>query len=289
VLLTTVGPYDRLGRPVVEAALDNGCHYVDVSGELRFLEWVYQQEHRAEAAGVVLAPGAGLDGATGDLLAAICAEELEGDVRSLRAAYLIRGGRSSRGSARTMLDVVAAGGAAWIGGLLVPEAVAADAWDAPFPEPLGTRTGVSLPLPEVITGGRTTSARTVRVYGVAPGLPFIRPVAEAAARLGRLTSSTPLWALGEQAAGVLPEGPAPEQRVKARAAVLVEAAGPPGRARAWARLTDIYATTATFAVALARRLLDPATTPARGTRTPAQVAGDAGAFLDEAGVLWERC
>jgi short subunit dehydrogenase-like uncharacterized protein len=292
VLLSTVGPYERLGRPVVEAALAEGCDYLDVSGELEFLDWVHRQGGRAEAAGVVLVPGAGFDGVPGDLLAALCAAEHDGEVHSVRAAYLLRGGRPSAGTARSALGVVANGGAAWLDGAMRAEPVAADAWDIPFPEPLGVRTGVSVPLPEVVTAGRTTTARTARTYVVVPSLPAIRPAAEGVARLGGLLASTPLWDLLHRAVDGLPEGPSPGERARARAAVLVEVAGPGGRTRAWARLTDMYTTTAVFAVAFADRLADPARRPAPGARTPAQAAGGEPAaiadFLRAAGVRWDR-
>jgi short subunit dehydrogenase-like uncharacterized protein len=84
VLVTTVGPYARLGRPVLEAALAAGCDYLDVSGEVEFLDWAYAQDGRAAGAGVVLCPGFGFDGSPGELLAALAAEELGEGVRDVR-------------------------------------------------------------------------------------------------------------------------------------------------------------------------------------------------------------
>ena len=36
LLLSTVGPFDRWGRPALDAAIDNGAHYLDSTGEWRF-------------------------------------------------------------------------------------------------------------------------------------------------------------------------------------------------------------------------------------------------------------
>ena len=41
LLLSTVGPFDRWGRPALDAAIDNGAHYLDSTGEPGFLRHVF--------------------------------------------------------------------------------------------------------------------------------------------------------------------------------------------------------------------------------------------------------
>lgn len=288
VVLNVVGPYERLGRPVVEAALAGGCHYVDVAAEASFLAWVYGQHDRARDAGVTLSPGCGIDGVPGDLLAALSAARLDGPVTEARAADVVRHGRVSAGSLRSALLVAAAGGAAWVGGQLVDEPVGAHRWRVPFPQPLGPRGAVSVPLPEAVTLGRSTGAPTARAYAVVPGgaaLSLLAGPMDRAAR--RLAGGWP-GRLVERAVDHVPAGPSAARRQAARLAVLVEVVGPDGAVRAWGRARDLYATTARTAVGVARRLLDDPGAPA-GARTPSQVVGShAGALLDEADVDWSH-
>src|SRR5262249_18772509 len=51
VLVSTVGPFTRFGRPAVDAAIDAGAHYFDSTGEPAFIREVFEQHGpRAKAA-----------------------------------------------------------------------------------------------------------------------------------------------------------------------------------------------------------------------------------------------
>lgn len=286
VLLSTVGPYLRWGRPVVEAALAAGCHYLDVSGEVPFLEWVHGQHDRAVASGVALCPGFGFDGVPGELLAVLAARRLDGPPAQVRVAYLIRHLRMSGGTARTILGTAATGGAAWRDGRLVDEPPLADRWAAPFPPPLGTRGTVSFPAPEIATIGRSTGARSVRVYMAAPASRPLAAVARPVAALTTALASTPLWGVLERGADLLPDGPDPEARAATKTAILVEAVDATSRACVWARVVDLYAATAKIAVTVAAALGEGASRT--GTLTPSQ-AVDPAALLEAMGARWEDC
>jgi len=286
VLITTVGPYLRLGLQVLEAALAGGSHYLDVSGEVPFLERVHRQQERARDAGIAVCPGFGFDGVPGELLAGIAARELDGPVSSVRVAYAVDGGAPSGGTVRSALGIAARGGAAWIGGALVEEPVGADRWDAPLPG--GTRATLSAPLPEAVTVGRSTGADLVRAYVATPAAAALHAVAKPAGALLRGFARTPAWALLERAAGGLPAGPGPGRRARATAAVLARVDGADGAAVAWARMSDPYQLTARIAVDVAARLLDGRIDRA-GVLTPSQaLAEDAGSFLTSIGVDWGR-
>jgi short subunit dehydrogenase-like uncharacterized protein len=52
VLVSTVGPFSRLGGPAVEAAIAAGAHYLDSTGEGAFIRTVFERHGpAAEAAG----------------------------------------------------------------------------------------------------------------------------------------------------------------------------------------------------------------------------------------------
>lgn len=302
VLVTTVGPYDEPGapgahasddepvagpgRPVLEAALAGGAHYLDVSGEAVFLDWAYAQHERAADAGLVMAPGFGFDGAPGELLAALAAEELRGGVRDVRVGYLVAHGAATLGTARTMARIAQRGGLALEAGMLVREPPLTRSWTLPFPEPLGPRPGLSVPAPEVVMVGRSLGATAARVYIAAPALPGVSLAAGAVGRAAQVAARTPLWSSVRWLADRLPEGPSATRRRRARCAVVVEVAGGRGTARAWCRMSDVYATTAKIVVAALHRILMGGIEP--GARTPSQVAGDAEGFLDDIGARWDR-
>lgn len=285
VLLTAVGPYARLGRPVVDAAIAAGCHYVDVSGEVPFVAEVHDQDARAARARVALVPGAGFDGVPGDLLAGLAAARLSGPPTRVRVAYLVRHARVSGGTVRSALGIAAGGGNAWRGGRLTRERAFAARWDAPFPDRI--RGTVSVPFPEVVTVARTTGAHEVRAFMALPATAVLQ-LTSLPTRIGLgVLSRTPAWRLLEAAAERLPEGPSDDARRRTRTTVLVEAEGPGGPQRAVARIDDLYQATARSAVAIAGRLVtdDPAEP---GALTPTQaVGGDAPWLLGRMGAAWQ--
>lgn len=108
VVVNSVGPYTAFGRPVAEAAIRAGAHYVDFSGEPR---WVYEVSTELSCAAaevnVRLVPSVGV-GASGDLAAALVAANLP-TVESLTIAYRIVGMKPSAATARSMIDILAGG------------------------------------------------------------------------------------------------------------------------------------------------------------------------------------
>ena len=279
VLLSTVGPYAQLGRPVVEAALAARVPYLDVSGELEFLSWVYEQDARARDAGVTLAPGVGFDGVPGDLLASLAAAALGRPVTRARIGYVVSNGRVSAGTARSAVGALQRGGAAWRNGRLAQEPAGTEQWDVPFPDPPGTRGAISAPLPEVVTVGRSIGASEVRAFFAVPGAKLMGTIAGPAQRLASALSATPVWNLVDRGVDRLPDGPSPEDRAKTRTVILAEVSGADGVSVVrWARLADLYGATAKIAIAAAQILRDDSTDP--GVVTPSQLF-DPAQLLDE--------
>ena len=270
VLLSTVGPYAQMGRAPVEAALAARVPYLDVSGELEFLTWVYDQASRAEDAGVTFAPGVGFDGVPGDLLSVLAAQALGRPVARARIGYVVSNGRVSAGTARSAVGALQRGGAAWRDGRVAQEPAGADQWEVPFPNPPGPRGAISAPLPEVVTVGRSTGAGSVRTYFALPGAKMMAAVAGPAQRLASALSATPIWSLVDRGVDRLPDGPSPEDRAKTETVVLAEVSAEDGVSVVrWARLTDLYGATAAIAIAAARLLRDGGTAP--GVLTPSQL------------------
>lgn len=69
VLITTVGPYGRLGEPAFRACAENGTHYLDVTGEVPFVARMLRKyEAAARASGALMFPQIGVESAPADLV-----------------------------------------------------------------------------------------------------------------------------------------------------------------------------------------------------------------------------
>jgi short subunit dehydrogenase-like uncharacterized protein len=75
VVLDLVGPYTLYGTPVIEACVENGAHYVDLTGEIPFVRRTIDAFHeRAVAAGVKIVQVCGFEALPPDLAVLLAAE-----------------------------------------------------------------------------------------------------------------------------------------------------------------------------------------------------------------------
>ena len=75
VVVNVVGPFGQLGRPVAEAALDAGCHYLDTTGEQDWVKLVRDELGAAFAARErAVVPATAWMWAAGQLVAEACLE-----------------------------------------------------------------------------------------------------------------------------------------------------------------------------------------------------------------------
>jgi short subunit dehydrogenase-like uncharacterized protein len=99
VVCTTVGPYARYGRPLVEACARTGTHYLDLTGEVLFVREVIDDLHDvAVSTGARIVPSCGYDSIPSDLAVLMLAEQAAADgAGTLRDTVLlasVRGGIS---------------------------------------------------------------------------------------------------------------------------------------------------------------------------------------------------
>jgi short subunit dehydrogenase-like uncharacterized protein len=101
-VLHCAGPFSRTSRPMADACLRTGRHYLDITGEIAVFESLAARAAEARAAGITLLPGVGFDVVPSDCLAAHLKRRLPS---ATRLALAIKGTeRFSRGTARTMLE-----------------------------------------------------------------------------------------------------------------------------------------------------------------------------------------
>jgi short subunit dehydrogenase-like uncharacterized protein len=70
VVLNCAGPFIYTYRPVVDACLRTGTHYLDITGEIPVYEALAALDQRAKASEIMLLPGVGFDVAATECLAA---------------------------------------------------------------------------------------------------------------------------------------------------------------------------------------------------------------------------
>jgi Saccharopine dehydrogenase NADP binding domain len=103
-VISAAGPFHQLGRPVVEAAIATGVHYLDVSGEQAFIDEIFGKWGDAAArAGIALIPAVGIDSVPADMLAALAARGM-GRLDAVTVVIEASGARTNSGSLLTMLD-----------------------------------------------------------------------------------------------------------------------------------------------------------------------------------------
>lgn len=122
VLVTTVGPFIRLGESALRAAVDAGAIYLDSTGEAPFIRRVFEEfGPQAQRTGATLIPAFGHDFVPGNLAGALALQRCAGRVHRLEVGYMISGGAGvqliSRGTFASALGLVTERGFTWREGI----------------------------------------------------------------------------------------------------------------------------------------------------------------------------
>jgi short subunit dehydrogenase-like uncharacterized protein len=129
VLVSTAGPFMKVGRPAVEAAADAGAVYLDSSGEPPFIRQVFEEfGPRAERTGAVLLTAFGYDYVPGNLAGALALEAAGPAAARVQVGYFVRGDirkGTSAGTRASAAGVLLEAGYAFRGGRIVTERTAA--------------------------------------------------------------------------------------------------------------------------------------------------------------------
>lgn len=265
-VLHCAGPFIRTWRPMAEACLEAGVHYLDVTGEIPVFEALAARDGEARRCGVTLLPGVGFDVVPSDCLAAHLKRRLP-SATSLTLAFTISVG-PSRGTARTALENLDRGGLVRRGGALTPVPAAWRRRRIDFGR--GPRPAVSIPWGDVSTAFHSTGIPDIEVYMAMPG------AAITALRLGRpflpLFRSPRLrgWLLRRYETG--PPGPTAEQRARGFSVVWGEARDRQGAAvSSRLRGPEGYTLTVHSSLAAVARVLQGEAPP--GFQTPSRAFG----------------
>jgi short subunit dehydrogenase-like uncharacterized protein len=265
LVLHCAGPFIQTSKPMVDACLAAGVHYLDITGEISVFEAILARNDEAVQRGVTLLPGVGFDVVPTDCLAAMLAERMP-DATHLALAFYPKGTSLSRGTTKTMLESIGEGGAIRENGKIVRVPVAYDVRQVPFS--IGTRTAMTNPWGDVATAYRTTGIPNIRVY--------VATHAKTVKRMRLMRSLLPIAGLKPirrllQKLANRRSGPDAQMRTNARMYLWGEVRNASGATRAMTMTTpEGYAFTIVSALNAVERVLE-STRP--GAFTPARLLG----------------
>lgn len=267
-VLHAAGPFVRTAPPMLGVCLARGVHYIDLTGEVPVFELAFDLSRQAEAAGIVILPGAGMDVVPTDSAAVLAAGACPGATQL--EIGLHSPGPISRGTRRTIAEQATHGLLVRRGGRLMPahrdflQAIRFHPDGAPRPV-------IPFTWGDLSTAWRSTGIPNITCYMSTSWrtralLPLVLPAVQA------LCSTRPGQALADALARSGPAGPSARDREELRVRTWARASAPDGHvARVILETPEAYHFTAVAAVALARAVQTGELAP--GTRTPAQALG----------------
>jgi len=266
VVLNVAGPFRKTAPPLLEACLDRGVHYLDVSGEFAVFEALANQGAVAKRRGIMVLPGVGFDVVATDCAAALAAAL----VPRATSLWLALSGLDSisRGSAATVFDQYGQLVMVRREGRLVKVAPGELVREVDFGR--GRQRVTAITWGDVASAYYSTGIPDITVYYEAT------PIVDFGLRLNRYGSwlfNTPGWKLW-QGAGVrlLPPGPTSEQRARGGAVVVAQASDDRGnQSCVRIRTPEVYSFTASTSAAVVDRVL--AGQFEAGFQTPARLYG----------------
>jgi short subunit dehydrogenase-like uncharacterized protein len=244
VLLNCAGPFARTAQPIMDACIDVGVHYLDITAEFNVYLLAETLSDKARNQGTMLLPGVGWDVVPSDCLAVHTAAHVKNPKR-LRIALQVAGSMS-RGSAISAAEIIAVGLLARTDGAIVSTP---DAKPTEFNFGEGYVACYPLSFGDLVTAWHSTGIPNIEMFVHVTGAAFPD---------GDLS--------------LLPDGPSDEERNSNRAKIVVEVTAADGTtACSMIETINGYSYTPLAAVEAARRVLSGEVKP--GFTTPATLFG----------------
>jgi len=163
-VLNCAGPFESTADPFVDACLDQGVDYLDITGELSVFERLARRDDEASAAGSTLLPGVGFDVVPTDCLAAHLTAQLDEPTRL--ALAISADGSPSGGTLKTLINGLGSGGAVREDGHLRAVPTGSKSRVVDFGD--GNRTVLSVPLGDLTTANHSTGVPNIVTYIAMP-------------------------------------------------------------------------------------------------------------------------
>jgi short subunit dehydrogenase-like uncharacterized protein len=253
VVLHAAGPFSHTALSMVAACVRTRTHYTDINGDIAVFERIYAENDRAHDAGVMLLPGAGFDVVPTDLLAAHLERRLP-TATHLRLAFHSPGGSISRGTAVTMVENLAGGGAVRLDGRITRVPAAYRTRTVDFGYGTAPVRVTTIPWGDVSTAYYSTGIPNIEVCTVMTAAQ--RRLLSASRTLRAVLRSRIAQRLLKGVIRATVTGPDNERRRTTIALIHGEVEdGAGGRAEARMRTPEGYTLTAMTAVEIVRRVL----------------------------------
>lgn len=282
LVLHSAGPFIHTARPMMEACLLAGVHYLDITGEIPVFEMAARLGPRAKEAGIMILPGTGFDVVPTDCLALHLKNRLP-DATQLQLAFATIGGRISHGTATTMVENLGRPGAVRLRGDITPVPVGYKTMTVPFQNGID-RFAMTIPWGDVSTAYYSTGIPNIETYmSVHPAVH--RQMVRLHRYLGWLLRSNMVRSILKKRIRNQPPGPSDAQRIEARSYVWGRVRNEAGEERtARLALPEGYSLTAITSVNISKKVL--AGQAPQGFQTPAKAYG-ADLIMEVAGVKRE--
>ncbi len=266
VVLLAAGPFTRTARPMVDACLELGIHYLDVTGECAVLESLLERSDAARRRGCTIMPGCGFDIVASDCLARHVANRLPGATHlSLGLSGLVT---PSRGSLRTIAEGAGMPVRLRRNGVIVT--VPPGTLRRRFDYGRGSGWSSAVSWGDVATAYYTTGIPDTDVFF--EETPTFRLMLTTGRTFGQLLQTPLAQAWLKTYAEFSPEGPTAAQRAEHTCVVVAEASAPSGcTVTSRMHTPEAYSLSARTAAAIAERVL--AGDVESGFQTPGRVYG----------------
>lgn len=264
-VLHIAGPFSATSKPMLDACLRTGTHYLDITGEIGVFEACAARDTEARKAGIMVLPGVGFDVVPSDCLAAHMKRRMP-EAQSLVLGIAGMSG-ISHGTAKTMVESISAGTRVRRGGKIVS---------------LGKPPRRTIDYGEGESGSIAVGWGDVSTAYHSTGIPDITVYFEASPEMERMAKLGPAarWLMGRKPVQRflkrqierLPEGPSDAERAKGRAILIGEAKDAAGNVvRSRLETPEGYTLTAETGLDIALRAASGDAKP--GFQTPSNAYG----------------
>ncbi len=267
LVLLAAGPFQHTYRPVAQACLRLGRHYLDITGEIGVFEGLAALHAEAQQAGVMLLPGVGFDVVPSDCLAAHLKNRLP-SADHLTIAIRSGGGGFSQGTALTMVESIHLSTVVRRDGRLAHTEGGPQVRNFDFGR--GPRPAIAISWGDIATAYWSTKIPNIETFMSFP--PSITRLFQASGALRGPLGAGWVKGLLRRLVKSGPPGPTDEQRQRGRSTLYSEVSGAAGQ-RASARLEtpEGYQLTMLSSLLIVEKVLQGQAFP--GFQTPSTAFG----------------
>jgi short subunit dehydrogenase-like uncharacterized protein len=265
LVMHIAGPYTYTSKPMIDAAIAAGTHYVDITGENHVIQAQLDRHQEFIDANIMVMPSVGYDVVPTDCLNLYVTQKVENAnllTVVMNGSYTeAEGAGASRGTIKSALEMLSRPLLMRIDGEMVEAAPKIKTREVNGQ----SQTLVQIPWADMMTSWVSTGVPTIEVYQIQQGeIPAWLPkLAQYEWGKNLLT-----WMIDQ----FLPDGPPPEAQAKRQTQLISTATNAAGESYSAEMITpEGYLLTFHSALIIARNILDGVWDP--GFQTPAKVYG----------------